>query len=589
MKKTVLGMVTLLSVVTLAACGNGGKKTTNDTKVDTANMPIKVKNNKKAIKGGTLNVAMVMDTQFQGMFAQEFSQDNYDAQLIEPILGPGIFYMDKDFKVKDGGPADLKIDQKDNTATVTFRDDLKWNDGQDVTADDYIFTNEVIGNKDYTGIRYGDNFTNIKGMEDYHAGKADSISGLEKVDDKTVKIHYKQVHPGMLQAGESVWAGVLPEHYLKDVPVKKMESSEQIRKKPLSFGPYQISNVVSGESVTYIPNKYYYGKKPQLDKMVWKVVSTDSIVQALKSKKYDIATGSMPTDNFSSYKDVDGYQILGRDETSYTYLGFKLGKWDKKAGKVVTDPKAKMADKSLRQAMGYAIDNDAVGKKFYNGLRSGANSPIPPVFKTIHDSKLKGYTQDVAKAKKLLDKAGYKDKDKDGYREDKNGKKLTIKFASMSGGETAQPLADYYIQQWKKVGLNVELSTGRLIDFQAFYDKLENDDPEIDIYQGAWSTGTDPSPTGLYGPNASFNYTRFASDENTKLLKAIDSKDSFDAKTRKKNFDAWQEYVHDQAYILPSLFRTEVMPISNRVKDFDWSPDVDHMTWDSVKVTSDKR
>ena len=98
----------------------------------------------------------------------------------------------------------------------------------------------------------------------------------------------------------------------------------------------------------------------------------------------------------------------------------------------------------------------------------------------------------------------------------------------MSGGETAQPLADYYVQQWKEIGLNVTYTTGRLIDFQAFYDKLKNDDPEVDIYQGAWGTGSDPSPTGLYGPNSAFNYTRFESEENTKLLDAIDSKASFD-------------------------------------------------------------
>lgn len=78
--------------------------------------------------------------------------------------------------------------------------------------------------------------------------------------------------------------------------------------------------------------------------------------------------------------------------------------------------------------------------------------------------------------------------DDDGLREDKDGNKLTINFASMSGGETAQPLADYYIQQWKEIGLDVQYTTGRLIEFNSFYDKLENDDPEIDVYQAAWNT-----------------------------------------------------------------------------------------------------
>ena len=186
-----------------------------------------------------------------------------------------------------------------------------------------------------------------------------------------------------------------------------------------------------------------------MDKLSFKAVPAASIVEGLKAKQYDLAL-SMPTDTYPTYKDADGYQILGRPEQAYTYIGFKLGTWDDKEGKVNYNPESKMADKSLRQAMGYALDNDAVGSRFYNGLRSNATTLIPPVFGTLHDTEVKGYTQDIDKANKLLDDAGYKDVDGDGMREDKNGEKLTINFASMSGGETAQPLADYYIQQWNE-------------------------------------------------------------------------------------------------------------------------------------------
>ncbi len=289
-----------------------------------------------------------------------------------------------------------------------------------------------------------------------------------------------------------------------------------------------------------------------------------------------------------TYKDTEGYQILGCPEQAYTYIGFKMGMFDKETNTVKYNPKAKMADKSLRQAMGYAIDNDAVGQKFYNGLRTGATTLIPPVFKSLHDSEAKGYTLDLDKAKKLLDDAGYKDVDGDGIREDKEGKPLEIKFASMSGGETAQPLADYYVQQWKEIGLNVTYTTGRLIDFQAFYDKLKNDDPEVDIYQGAWATGSDPSPTGLYGPNSAFNYTRFESEENTKLLDAIDSKASFDEEKRKKAFYDWQEYAIDEAFVIPTLYRNEVLPVNDRVVDFTWAVDTKDNPWGTVGVTAGK-
>ena len=299
----------------------------------------------------------------------------------------------------------------------------------------------------------------------------------------------------------------------------------------------------------------------------------------------------MPTDTFPSYATMEGYKNLGREELAYTYLGFKLGTWDAEKGEVVTNPDAKMANKSLRQAMGYAVDNDAIGSKFYNGLRTGGTTLIPPIFKELHDDSIEGYTYDPDKANKLLDDAGYKyAKEGDKYRQDPDGNDLVINFASMSGGETAQPIADYYIQQWAAIGLNVQLTGGRLIDFQAFYDKLKNDDPEIDIYQGAWGLSEYPSPAGLYGPKASFNYTRFSSEENTKLLDDIDSKESFDLIKQKEFFDEWQRYAFDEAFAIPTLYRNQVLPVNDRVKEFSWAySEFSEKGYGAIELTSEKR
>ncbi|MGH2123342.1 ABC transporter substrate-binding protein, partial [Enterococcus faecalis] len=77
------------------------------------------------------------------------------AQYMLPTVQP-LFNNDAVFKIVDGGPADLKLDEDANTATIKLRDNLKWCDGKDVTGDDVIFSYEVIGHKDYTGIRYDD-------------------------------------------------------------------------------------------------------------------------------------------------------------------------------------------------------------------------------------------------------------------------------------------------------------------------------------------------------------------------------------------------------------------------------------------------
>ncbi|MGX7059894.1 oligopeptide ABC transporter substrate-binding protein [Vagococcus humatus] len=595
-KKQVLGMITVATMATLmlTACGGNQKaddkgKGNKETQTeDVSKMPIKVSNTKKAIKDGTLDVAIVTDSSFQGLLMPELSQDAIDSSIAGPMQQT-LFATDKDFKMVDGGAADFKLDEDKKIATVTLRENLKWSDGEPVTSDDLVFPYEIIGDKDYTGVRYDERFRNIVGMEEYHEGKADTISGIKQVDDRTMTIEFKEVNPSLLQAS-GIWEAAAPKHALKDASIKDLASHDLMRKSPLSYGPYVVSKVVNGESIEYTPNKYYkeaFGEDPKLSKITITVVNPSSIVEALKAKKYDIAL-SMPTDNFPTYKDTEGYEMLGREEMSYTYLGFKMGKWDKDKKENVLDSNAKMSDKNLRQAMGYAINNDEVGQKFYNGLRRNATTLIPTVFKSYHDSDIKGYTQDKEKAKKLLKDAGYKDKDGDGFVEDKDGKKLTIKFASMSGGETAQPLADYYIQEWKDIGLNVELATGRLIDFQSFYDKLQNDDPGIDVYQGAWSTGMDPSPTGLYGRHAAFNMSRFVSEENDKLLEAIDSKDSFDSKKQKKAFSEWQEYAYKEAFVIPTLYRSEVLPVNKRVTDFDWKT-TSYDVWAKVGVSDKER
>lgn len=597
MKKQYFKFIALaaLSTVVLAACGSGNNESTGgsgagnseETGTDLAAFPIETSNDAEAIEGGTLDVAVVTESQFQGLFQWEFYKDAYDSMFMQPSH-EALFTNDEDFRITNDGIASLDLDQDKKVATITLREGVKWSDGEDLTADDVIFPYEIIGHKDYKGIRYDSNFTNIVGMDDYHDGKTDTISGIKKIDDLTVEIEFQEVYPSMLQAGGGIWSYAAPKHTLEDVEIADMESSDAVRKNPVTLGPYYMSNIVAGESVEYLPNEYYYDGTPGLAKVVMKSVPDASIVEALKTKEYDMVY-QMSTDIYDTYKDLDGYTNLGREQTAYTYLGFKLGKWNGEDGVVEYNPDSKMADKNLRQAMGYALDNDLVAERFYSGLRRNASSLIPPVFKSYHDDSLTGYTQDLDKANKLLDDAGFKDVTDDGFREDKDGNELVIKFASMSGGETAQPLADYYIQQWEQIGLKVEYSTGRLIEFNSFYDKLEKDDPEIDVYQGAWNTGYDPNPNGLYGPEAPFNYTRFESEENTKLINAISSDEAFDAEYLQNAYREWQDYAFEEAYVIPTLFRNEVMPISNRVKDWSWAYDNDYNPWAKITVTSETR
>lgn len=343
--------------------------------------------------------------------------------------------------------------------------------------------------------------------------------------------------------------------------------SDEVRKNPVTLGAFVVDKVVNGESVQMVANKNYFRGEPKLDKVVIEIVPSSSAAAAMKAGKYDILE-SYSANQYADVKDLKNTQVLGRPELAYSYLGFKMGKWDSKKGEVVVNPEAKMGDVKLRQAMSYALNIEEVAKAYYDGLRERGNSLIPPVFASYYDKSLAGFNYDPEKAKSLLKEAGYEDKDGDGFVEDPNGKAFTVKLATMAGSDKDDKITQFYIQNWKDVGVKVELTTGRPIEFNSFYDKVQADDKDIDMFMAAWSTGTNPSPVGLYSKDAQFNLSRYTTPELEKLLADIDSKESLDAAHRGEAFKAWQQYMFEQAVTVPMYFRTEIFPVNNRVKGY---------------------
>ena len=560
----------LVMMMLLMSCGPGQKKSTDGNKnSESIKFETETQNKDNAVPGAVLSVAMVKDSPLVGIFNEAMYKDGYDGDVIEWFLTNAILDIDENFEITDTGIATLNVDPENKKATIKIKDGMKWSDGQPIVADDVIYPYEVIGNKDYTGVRYSDESAKIVGMEEYKAGKASTISGIKKVDDKTVEISFKEIGQGIFTGGNGLLIYAMPKHYLKDVPIKDLEKSEKVRTKVVVAGPYTISSIVPGESIELKANPNYFRGKPKTEKVTIQVVNSQTITAAMKSGKYDIVF-SIPTELYKIYKDFDNIETLGRQELYYSYLGFKMGKYDKAKGENIVNPNAKMADLKLRQALAYGLDINQMVKAFYDGLREKATSSVPPVFGKYYPKDLAGFPYDPEKAKKLLDEAGYKDVNGDGYREDKNGKPFEIKIAAMSGGDIAEPLVQFYIQQWKEIGIKGVLATGRLIEFNSFYDKVEADDPEIDVYFAAWGVGTNLSPFETAGRKSMFNYTRFASDENDKLMAEVASpKTLTDPNYKPEAYKKWQEYYINQAVEVPLTYRYQLYPVNKRVKNFD--------------------
>ena len=575
-KKSLLFLSAAAAAVTLAACGNANNGNSGNTSSEPAKASSKSKFNSEvthegtAIKGGTLKYALVAASPFSGIFIDELSTNTTDSSIASQV-DQSMFEYDENRKLTNTGLASLELDVEGKTATVKLNaKDYKWSDGQPFTIDDYIFAIEAIGNKDYTGSRYNDRYTNIVGMKDFHEGKSDKISGVEKVDDYTVKLHFEKMLPSMQLAGGAIPAYTMPKHIFKDIPVKDWEQSDYVRgTKVVGLGPFTIESIVPGESVTLKANENFYKGRPKVDKMVMQVVSPDSIVSEMKAGNYDIA--SMPSAQYEAFKDLTNVTFLSSFAPSYEYISFKLGTFDKSQGKNVTNPKAKMSDPALRQAIVYALDIDSAGENLYHGLNYGTNSIILPFFKDVYNKEQEGFTYNPEKAKQLLDEAGYKDVDGDGIRENKDGSKLTINFAARTRDAANESLIQQYLIWWKEVGLDVQLYTGRTIESNNFYVKIQADDPEIDMFAGGWGTGYDPNPSNLFGETAKFNFSRYVNEKGTEIMKKISSTDAFDDAKNKEFYKEWQAYAKDEAFMIPTLVGDSVTAVNKRVKYYDTS------------------
>ena len=585
-KRNVMILFSATVALTLAACGSKEQSSSTSSTSGTTKYASEVTHDGTPIKGGTLKYAIVSSSPFSGIFADELSSDTNDSS-IGGLIDESMFDYDENRKLTNTGLASIEFDVENKTATVTLNSkDYKWSDGQPVTIDDYIFAYQAIGNKDYTGVRYDDDYKNVVGMEEYHDGKVDSVSGLEKVDDYTVKIHFKEMSPSMQLAGGSVCAYIMPKHIFKDIPEAEWEKSDYVRgTKFVGLGQFKIESIVAGESVTLVPNEHYFRGVAKVDKVVMEVVSPDNIVSEMKAGNYDIAT--MPNSQYEAYKDLTNVTFLGSQASAYEYIGFHLGKYDKETGKNVTDPNAKMADVKLRQAMAYALDVDAAGQNLYNGLQHSSNSIIIPFFKDVYNKDQEGFSYNPEKAKQLLDEAGYKDVDGDGIRENKDGSKLTINFAARTRDEANESLVQQYLNWWKEIGLNVQLYTGRTIELNSFYDKVQADDPEIDVFAAGWSTGYDPNPSGLFGETAQFNFERYVDAEGTAIMDKISSTESFDSAKNVEFYKEWQKYVHDKAFIFPTLVGEELTAVNKRVKYYDVNLGSKKSALYQVELTSD--
>lgn len=404
------------------------------------------------------------------------------------------------------------ITTEDNKNFIVHIDDAAtWSDGTPVTADDVVYTalrlaSPVIGN---TAMMYYV-FEGV-GDDGFVEEGAESIDGIQKVDDKTVQFTTKEEMP--ITTFENSYARyllTLPKHVIKQYSEEELSTAEWFNHPDVVSGPFIVTDFDVDHYISYEANKDYWKGAPKIDKLNIKIVDGSQLYAGLQSGEIDITQQTMsdiPQEDYESVEALDNVEVVyGSPVTNQS----------------VFIQTKNVPDVKVRQAMLYAIDRQQILEELLNGhgeIVDGFLSSASP----FYDDSLTPVSYDPEKAKTLLEEAGW-----DGSQ--------TIRFYVNSGDSTFVNAASIIAAEWAAVGIKAEIQT---VDFATLMSVAGTEDYDVlavqytyapvDPYPDvAWLLGGEGSWTGYSDDtlNDALTKSQLTSDpeETKELFSVVDKK-----------------------------------------------------------------
>ena len=308
------------------------------------------------------------------------------------------------------------------TWTVKIRDDVKFTDGEKLTAKDVAFTYETT-KKSSTEV----DLTMIK--------------EIKAVDDTTVEFVLER--PMSTFVEKLGVCGIVPEHAYDD----------NFKDNPIGSGPYKFVQWDKGQQVIAEVNEDYYGDKPSIKKLTMVFMDTDAAYAAVKSGDVDMASinGELAKEKVEGTKilDIPSIETYGVEFPMVSNTGKKT-KSGYEIGNNVT------SDIAIRKALNTAVDRQGMVDGVLNGYGSVSTTGLEKMPWLNKDTVLsEDEYNNVNEAKKILEEGGWKDSDNDGIVE-KDGEKASFKLLYTSGNYR-QELGLEFQKIAKEIGIEVTL------------------------------------------------------------------------------------------------------------------------------------
>lgn len=411
------------------------------------------------------------------------------AYTISELTYSSMYHLNLDGTLTYDLATDMKRSDDGLTYTYTIRDGVKFHDGQPLTARDVAFT--------YNLVMQHDDFPTLHSYTEHFVS-------AEAPDNKTVVIKLDQAVPNI--ESKLVFLYILPEHIWKDHSGKPSpdgtatpepnQAAEFENLEMIGSGPFKMLEYKPNEFIRLGVNKDYYDGAAKVDEVIFQIYSNaDVLVQALKSGQLDMIIG-VPNTSVATLKEDKNIKLvvgspLSPDLADIIFNVVDPANCPTDAGGLCTGHPA-LRDKQVRLALAHATDKQKIIDVVLLGLGEPGIALIPKGLGEWFNSDIKDYAFDVAQANKILDDAGYKDKDNDGVRDMPDGSQPLRFRMNWPSSEILLPrVADLLSEMWGKVGVKLDMQA---VESDALTAKCC---PALDYDIMLWGWVADPDPNTL--------------------------------------------------------------------------------------------
>jgi peptide/nickel transport system substrate-binding protein len=421
------------------------------------------------------------------------------SQKVYQLIYDNLLNLDDQLRVGPGLATSWE-QPDDLTFIVKLRQGVRFHDGHELTSADVVHTFGTLIDPAFTSAR---------------KGAYALLARVEPVDRYTVRFALKEPF------------GSFPVQLV--LPIIPAGAGAELRTRPIGTGPYSFVRYAVDDRLELAAFKDYYNGAPKNEGVVLKVVP-DEIMRGLELRKgsVDIVVNDLSPDTVEQMRRDGEMKIVEAQGTDYAYIGLNLRN-------------EVLADKRVRQAIGYAVDRDAIVKYLRRGLATPAVGVVPPLSWAFEPNVFQ-FTHDPARAQALLEEAGYGDPDGDGPQP---RLRLTLK---VSTNEFYRLQAAVIQQDLRRAGIELDV---RSYEFATLSQDVARGNFQLVTLQ--WVGVSDPDMLrrvfhSKQMPPVGFNRGFYSNPEVDRLIDAATVATDYDTRSRLYR-EAQRKVAEESAYI----------------------------------------